>query len=112
MDLRAYQAEQRHEAAERVQFRAEPPWKHRRTRVLLRAVGGILLFLLGFFAGSCWERRGVPARASGVVPARSEAVTQAEATEESRAPGTTGRAAARSFGSGIGPEQHASPHAS
>jgi len=58
LDLRAYQAEQRHEAAERVQFRAEPPWKHRRTRVLLRAVAGILLFLLGFFAGSCWERGG------------------------------------------------------
>ena len=45
-----------HEAAERVQFRAEPPWKHRRTRVLLRALGGVLLFLLGFFAGSCWQR--------------------------------------------------------
>jgi serine/threonine protein kinase len=56
LDLRAFQAEQTHEAAERVQFRAEPPWKHRRTRVLLRAAAGVLLFLVGFFAGSCWER--------------------------------------------------------
>jgi len=56
LDLRAFQAEQTHEAAERVQFRAEPPWKHRRTRVLLRAAGGVLLFLLGFFAGSCWQQ--------------------------------------------------------
>jgi serine/threonine protein kinase len=56
LDLRAFQAEQTHEAAERVQFRAEPPWKHRRTRVLLRAAGGVLLFLLGVIAGSCWQR--------------------------------------------------------
>ena len=56
LDLRAFQAEQTHEAAERVQFRAEPPWKHRRTRVLLRTAAGVLLFLVGFFAGSCWER--------------------------------------------------------
>ena len=56
LDLRAFQAEQTHEAAERVQFRAEPPWKHRRTRVLLRTAAGVLLFLLGFFAGSCWQR--------------------------------------------------------
>jgi serine/threonine protein kinase len=55
LDLRAFQAEQTHEAAERVQFRAEPPWKHRRTRVLLRAAGGVLLFVLGFWAGSCWQ---------------------------------------------------------
>jgi serine/threonine protein kinase len=114
MDLRAYQAEQRHDAAERVQFRAEPPWKHRRTRVLLRAVGGILLFLLGFFAGSCWERRGVPVRASGprVAFPTGRPPVYAEATAESSAPATTGRAPARSFGSGIGAAQHASPHAS
>jgi serine/threonine protein kinase len=56
LDLRAFQAEQTHEAAERVQFRAEPPWKHRRTRVLLRAAGGVLLFVLGALAGSCWQR--------------------------------------------------------
>jgi serine/threonine-protein kinase len=114
MDLRAYQAEQRHDAAERVQFRAEPPWKHRRTRVLLRAVGGILLFLLGFFAGSCWERRGVPVRTSGprVAFPTGRPPVYAEATAESSAPATTGRAPARSFGSGIGAAQHASPHAS
>ncbi len=56
LDLRAYQAEGLREAAERVQFRAEPPWKHRRTRVTLRAAGGVLLFVLGFWTGSCWER--------------------------------------------------------
>ena len=56
LDLRAFQAEQTHEAAERVQFRAEPPWKHRRTRVLLRTAAGVLLFVVGFFAGSCWQR--------------------------------------------------------
>jgi len=73
LDLRAFQAEQTHEAAERVQFRAEPPWKHRRTRVLLRATGGVLLFLLGIFVGSCWQRgrmAGSPA-ASSSAPAGS-----------------------------------------
>jgi hypothetical protein len=49
------------EAAERVgQFRAEPPWKHRRTRVALRAAGGVLIFILGFFSGSCWEKSRAP----------------------------------------------------
>ena len=77
LDLRAYQAEQRHAAAERVQFRAEPPWKHRRTRVLLRALGGVLLFLLGFFAGSCWERTGpAPAGSSQPSPPSSSGVAQ------------------------------------
>jgi serine/threonine protein kinase len=56
LDLRAYQAELIGQAAERVTFRSEPPWKHRRTRVLLRAAGGLLLFLFGLYAGSCWER--------------------------------------------------------
>jgi serine/threonine protein kinase len=60
LDLRAFQAEGLREAAERVQFRAEPPWKHRRTRVLLRAVGGVLIFLLGFWSGSCWQKAQVP----------------------------------------------------
>ena len=40
-----------HEAAERVQFRTEPPWKHRRTRVLLRTAAGVALFLLGPVGG-------------------------------------------------------------
>ena len=56
LDLRAYQAEGLREAAERVQFRAEPPWKQRRTRVLLRAVAGVLIFLVGFWSGSCWQK--------------------------------------------------------
>jgi serine/threonine protein kinase len=55
-DLRAYQAEQRSAAAERITFRTEPPWKHRRTRVLLRAIAGFILLVLGFWAGSCWQR--------------------------------------------------------
>jgi serine/threonine protein kinase len=57
MDLRAWQAERMSKAAERVQFRTEPPWKHRRTRVMLRAIGGVVLFVLGLVAGSCWERQ-------------------------------------------------------
>jgi eukaryotic-like serine/threonine-protein kinase len=56
MDLRAWQAERISGAAARVQFRTEPPWKHRRTRVMYRAVGGVVLFILGLWAGSCWER--------------------------------------------------------
>jgi eukaryotic-like serine/threonine-protein kinase len=56
MDLRAWQAERMTAAAERVQFRSEPPWKHRRTRVFLRSVAGAVLLVLGFWAGSCWER--------------------------------------------------------
>jgi len=61
LDLRAFQAEGVREAAERVgQFRAEPPWKHRKTRVALRAVGAVVIFLLGFFSGSCWQKTRVP----------------------------------------------------
>jgi serine/threonine protein kinase len=56
LDLRAYQAEQLSETAERVRFRSEPPWRHRRTRVLLRTALGMALFLAGLWAGSCWER--------------------------------------------------------
>jgi len=56
LDLRAFQAERLHEAAERVRFRSEPPWKHRRKRVLLRTLAGIALFVAGLYAGSCWEK--------------------------------------------------------
>ncbi|HWZ85697.1 MAG TPA: serine/threonine-protein kinase [Thermoanaerobaculia bacterium] len=56
LDLRSFQAEQLRQASERVTFRSEPPWKHRRPRMLLRAAGGIVLFALGLLAGSCWER--------------------------------------------------------
>jgi serine/threonine protein kinase len=61
LDLRAYQAEQLREAAERVTFRTEPPWKHRKPRIALRAAGGVLLFVLGFWSGSCWQRARPPA---------------------------------------------------
>ncbi len=56
LDLRGLQAEQLRQASERVTFRTEPPWKHRRTRVWLRAIGGAALLALGFYAGSCWEQ--------------------------------------------------------
>ena len=108
LDLRAYQAEQRTAAAGRVQFRAEPPWKHRRTRVFLRAIGGVLLFLLGFWSGSCWERRGTPVRASALPPVSA----YAEAAAESSPPPSVGRAPARPLGSGIGAAQQTSRHAS
>jgi serine/threonine protein kinase len=65
-DLRAWQAEAVQESAKRVTFRSNPPWQQRRTRIYLRAAGGVILFLLGLFAGSCWERtraHGVPASA-------------------------------------------------
>jgi hypothetical protein len=71
LDLRAYQAEQLSETADRVRFRSEPPWRHRRTRVLLRTAAAIVIFLLGLYAGSCWERgRGPDAGSrSGAPPA-------------------------------------------
>jgi serine/threonine protein kinase len=60
IDLRGYQAELVREAATRVRFRSVPPWRQRRGRVMLRAAGGLLLFLLGFYAGSCWQREYAP----------------------------------------------------
>jgi serine/threonine protein kinase len=59
-DLRAFQAEAIRESAQRVKFRSVPPWRQRRTRAALRAAAGALLFALGLFAGSCWERRAHP----------------------------------------------------
>src|SRR6266508_4349362 len=56
IDLRSWQAELTQESAARVKFRSVPPWQQRRSRIYLRAVGGALLFVLGLFAGSCWER--------------------------------------------------------
>jgi len=56
LDLRAWQAELTQESAKRVKFRSVPPWQQRRTRIYLRAVGAALIFVLGLFAGSCWER--------------------------------------------------------
>jgi hypothetical protein len=112
LDLRAYQAEGLREAAERVQFRAEPPWKHRRTRVLLRALGGVLLFVLGAFAGSCWQKsrdgRAGIALPAGAGPRQAEAID----VSSSEDPAVGSRVARRSFGSGIGDAQHASRHAS
>jgi eukaryotic-like serine/threonine-protein kinase len=52
LDLRAWQAEQTQQAAARVRFRSEPPWRYRRNRVLLRGAAGLLLFILGVFLGS------------------------------------------------------------
>ena len=56
IDLRAWQAEQTQEAATRVKVRSVPPWQQRKTRIYLRAIGAALIFVLGMFAGSCWER--------------------------------------------------------
>ncbi len=54
LDLRAYQADELRGAADRITFRSLPPWKQRRTRTMLRGTAGVLLFLLGLWAGSCW----------------------------------------------------------
>lgn len=56
LDLRAHQAEITQGAASRVRFRSEPPWKRRRPRLILRTAGGVLLFVVGIYAGACWER--------------------------------------------------------
>jgi eukaryotic-like serine/threonine-protein kinase len=56
LDLRAFQAEEIRESAGRVKFRSVPPWQQRRTRTMLRAAAGVILFLLGIYFGSCWER--------------------------------------------------------
>ncbi len=56
MDLRAWQAGAREDAATRVKFQSVPPWRQRKTRMVLRAAAGVLLLVLGFYAGSCWQR--------------------------------------------------------
>ena len=68
LDLRSLQAEQLRQASERVTFRSEPPWKHRRTRVWIRAVGGALLLALGFYAGSCWGQSRQEAAKAATAP--------------------------------------------
>jgi serine/threonine protein kinase len=56
MDLRAWQAGAAKEAGARVQFQSVPPWRQRKPRMVLRAVAGVLLLVLGFYAGSCWQK--------------------------------------------------------
>jgi serine/threonine protein kinase len=56
MDLRAWQAGAVKEAGARVQFQSVPPWRQRKTRMYLRAIAGVLLLVLGFYAGSCWQK--------------------------------------------------------
>jgi serine/threonine protein kinase len=71
IDLRGHQAEDMQESARRVRFRSEPPWRQRRTRVWLRAVGAVLIFVVGLVAGSCWQRAQVaPTRPAAAAPAR------------------------------------------
>jgi serine/threonine protein kinase len=67
IDLRARQAEQVQDAAGRVRFRSEPPWKRRRTRLTLRITAGVAIFAIGIAAGSCWERTRRPAPPAGAV---------------------------------------------
>ena len=62
LDLRSYQAEQLRQASERVTFRTEPPWKHRRPRVLLRAAGAVVLAAAASGRGSRRERLARPSR--------------------------------------------------
>jgi serine/threonine protein kinase len=76
LDLRAYQAEELRGAAERVQFRTEPPWKHRKPRIALRAAGGFLLFALGFWSGSCWQRTRLPASLRTANPSGNASATR------------------------------------
>jgi eukaryotic-like serine/threonine-protein kinase len=51
LDLRAFQAESLREAAGRVTFRSEPPWKRRRVRVIALWLIGVGIFLAGMLAG-------------------------------------------------------------
>ena len=69
LDLRAFQAEGIQESAKRVQFRSEPPWKHRKTRLYLRAVAGVVLLLLGIWMGACWQRGRSSAAPGQLAPA-------------------------------------------
>lgn len=68
LDLRAHQAEWLSDSASRVRFRSEPPWKRRRARLLLQTSAGVLLFLLGAVAGSCWTKNHVGPRAAAERP--------------------------------------------
>jgi eukaryotic-like serine/threonine-protein kinase len=70
LDLRAYQADEIRGAADRITFRSLPPWKQRRARVMLRTVAGVLLFVVGLWAGSCWERSRYSV---GLAPVRTSA---------------------------------------
>jgi serine/threonine protein kinase len=73
IDLRAYQAEEIKQSAARIRFRSVPPWRQRRSRIILRAVMGVLLFAIGLYIGSCWERerhQGVKATTSAASPGR------------------------------------------
>lgn len=63
IDMRSWQAEQIRESATRVRFRSEPPWKRRRTRLLFRIAGAMLLLAIGIAGGSCWERHRAADRA-------------------------------------------------
>jgi serine/threonine protein kinase len=70
MDLRAWQAGAIKEAGARIQFQSVAPWRHRRTRVFLRSMAAVLILLLGFWAGSCWQREknAFPQSRSSAVP--------------------------------------------
>ena len=107
LDLRARQAEQVGDAASRVRFRSEPPWKRRRTRMGLRIVAAVVIFAVGIAAGSCWERSrhgGVRAGAERPVPG-----PQADArASSSAAPAAGSPAGGASRGSGIGLAQQRS----
>ena len=57
LDLRSWQAGAVQEAGKRLHnFVTVAPWRQRRTRLVLRGALGALLLMLGFWAGSCWQR--------------------------------------------------------
>jgi hypothetical protein len=56
MDLRAWQAGAIKEAGARVQFQSVAPWRQRKTRMILRGIAAVLILVLGFWAGSCWQQ--------------------------------------------------------
>jgi serine/threonine protein kinase len=76
IDLRAWQAEQMQEAATRVRIRSEPPWKRRRTRLVLRSLVWVVILVAGFAMGSGWEKaaRGEVAEVAEVAAAPAAAV--------------------------------------
>jgi len=72
LDLRSFQAGAIKEAGARITFQTVAPWRHRRTRVLLRSIAAVVLAVLSFWAGSCWQReRNLVANSGGSAPAVS-----------------------------------------
>ena len=103
MDLRAWQAGAIEDAATRVKFQSVPPWRQRKTRMVLRGSGRRrCCSSLGFYAGSCWQRERVRDRRAASLRPRAPRRTR---TAPSRLAPTTGSGPgpARPSASGSGP---------